>query len=850
MGRFSRFLRFCAILIVSFFTVDAFGAGYTCPALKKYTSCKPGYYLSLSVDGSNSCMSCPAGYYCAGGLQNKFDCDTGTAISSDGVWTSLAGAKSRSECYTSVTMRKLSNGVTGNGTLSMVNPVDGVTRTATGTSNLTVQCYYGISCKLPTVTQKSSTSVTTNNALYNPYVRYTGGWVTSASDSTGGTTTEFTFDDNNTTRILFPAHTSAPIAVTLSPQKNGDTSGIAGTVTIYSKYGTGIYLDSAATSYLMSSSQNPITVPTRAGYVFNGYYTATNAGGTQMINASGYYIGSGSTITGNVTWYAHWLPCAAGYYCPAGSTSTTAYDCDTGTTTPNTNNLWSSAAAASSRNQCFRNVTLNWGSATGATLTWVDGCGNSHTWTPSSSSQSVDVCCKYQVGCVFPDTSGLSRDQFKVLGGWYTFIPVPNSNRVSGAITNIKYVTSTSSNAVYYPAMRRPITITLNRQGGSSSGTTAIYSVFGDAVYLDSGMTQTMTETTNPITRPQRGGYVFSGYYTEESCGGTERIDAEGKITSDFSSTYSSNVTLYACWTPCSAGYYCPAGSTSVTENPCPENWTSDAGAFGISRCYRDIILDSNGMTWRDLGTVGQRTYIVYYNTEVSFIPSAVLVQDGFTATGYWSTTKPNPQGAYDTTPQYTDDEFLYVSTDEEPLTFYALKEGVEVQALILPDIFDGSEVVVTCGQFSGKCILPTFAQTGWAQLTGVKLAGWQLAYSGGFDISDYSGRVFAPGEDVSTLALVTEPYTMEFVPVTQDTSCAAGYYAAGASCKPCEPGYWCYNNSKNVCPLGMTSDSLCSAQNNCYYRVTAGNYWNNDNKMILPCPPGYYCSGNYKVSY
>lgn len=81
-----------------------------------------------------------------------------------------------------------------------------------------------------------------------------------------------------------------------------------GTQKVYSKYNNGIFLDSEYNNK-MGTSSNPITLPTKTGYKFGGYYTETNGKGTLMINASGYrtssfvstnYPNSGTTL------YAKW----------------------------------------------------------------------------------------------------------------------------------------------------------------------------------------------------------------------------------------------------------------------------------------------------------------------------------------------------------------------------------------------------------------------------------------------------------------------------------------------------------------------------------------------------------------
>ena len=92
------------------------------------------------------------------------------------------------------------------------------------------------------------------------------------------------------------------LSITLD-KNGGDTQG---TETIYEKYNTGYYTNSACTTQ-MTTSSNAITQPTRVGYTFAGYYTAAT-GGTQYIDGTGKLTSSASTtnFADNGTLYAHW----------------------------------------------------------------------------------------------------------------------------------------------------------------------------------------------------------------------------------------------------------------------------------------------------------------------------------------------------------------------------------------------------------------------------------------------------------------------------------------------------------------------------------------------------------------
>ena len=109
-------------------------------------------------------------------------------------------------------------------------------------------------------------------------------------------------------------------------------------------------------------------------------------------------------------------------------------------------------------------------------------------------------------------------------------------------------------------------TISLNNNGASTAGTSAIYQRYATGIYLDSAGSDTkiMSSTSNPISVPSKPTYrihyknkevstaefspKFNGYFTASSSG-TQLINSSGYITSNFTNTYfSSNATLYARW--------------------------------------------------------------------------------------------------------------------------------------------------------------------------------------------------------------------------------------------------------------------------------------------------------------
>ena len=112
-------------------------------------------------------------------------------------------------------------------------------------------------------------------------------------------------------------------------------------------------------------------------------------------------------------------------------------------------------------------------------------------------------------------------------------------------------LTSTASEIITLYAQWTPkvYMMTLNNRSATLAGTSAVYLKYNEGVYLESACVTKLTTTQNKIMIPTKTGYKFDGYYTS-STSGTQLIDANGKITSNFTPTlYTAAKTLYAHWT-------------------------------------------------------------------------------------------------------------------------------------------------------------------------------------------------------------------------------------------------------------------------------------------------------------
>lgn len=94
---------------------------------------------------------------------------------------------------------------------------------------------------------------------------------------------------------------------TLTITLDNQSATTPGTTTIYEKYSRGYYLDNSLEN-LMTTSTNGITIPTKTGFIFGGYYTGTNGSGTQYIDSTGQLTSSADNthfiINGSL--YAKW----------------------------------------------------------------------------------------------------------------------------------------------------------------------------------------------------------------------------------------------------------------------------------------------------------------------------------------------------------------------------------------------------------------------------------------------------------------------------------------------------------------------------------------------------------------
>ncbi len=279
-----------------------------------------------------------------------------------------------------------------------------------------------------------------------------------------------------------------------------------------------------------------ITVPTRTGYIFQGYYAQPNGIGSQYYNSNGENI-IVWPFAQNGTVYAYWKPITYiiqyhGNGATAGGTygSEHTYDVEQKL---NTNGF-------SLTHTVFYQDCLDNGSTS---VTWVEALGTKHTtangtfagWstTPNGSvvytnGQSVKnlastqgavvpLYAKWNVGTV--TLPKVTREGY-IFQGWNTAPDGTGTSYAQGGT-----YTPAGDDYLYGIWKAGSYTVTLKANGGSVSPTSK-------AVTFDG--------TYGELPIPTRAGYEFVGWYTGASTG--------AEVTSGTSMTTPANHTIYAHW--------------------------------------------------------------------------------------------------------------------------------------------------------------------------------------------------------------------------------------------------------------------------------------------------------------
>ena len=395
------------------------------------------------------------------------------------------------------------------------------------------------------VTSASSVTITDSQTLYARWSAKTFSVAFSAGSGTVTPTSKtVTFDgtygDLPTPELAGYTFNGWYTSSSYTTQVTSDTKvSITANQTLYAKYTANQYtvtfnanggsVSTTSKKVTYDSTYGDLPTPTRTGYTFAGWYTATSSG-TQVL------ADTKVTITDAQTLYAIWT-----------ANENTAY----------TVNHWQQKVGGTASSQNSTNYTLaNTDSLTGTTAASVTPAVKSYTGFTAPSKQTVTIKADgstvvnyYYTRNSYTVTVNKSTGVASVTGAGtyeygasvtigYTISTGYTYSSISGDYTTKTFTMPAKNTTVKVNATANKYTVTADANGGTIPTTTG-WTKASDSKTATKSVTYASTYGTMP--EPTRTGYTFAGWYTAAS-GGT-------KVTSTTSVTTTSNQTLYAKWT-------------------------------------------------------------------------------------------------------------------------------------------------------------------------------------------------------------------------------------------------------------------------------------------------------------
>jgi uncharacterized repeat protein (TIGR02543 family) len=309
---------------------------------------------------------------------------------------------------------------------------------------------------------------------------------------------------------------AAPFVVTLDQE-----GGSGGTESVTATYG---------------SAMPSITVPTRTGYTFGGYYTSSGGGGTQ------YYTASGASArtwdkTSATTLYAKWTAVSTTYTVTldqqGGSGGTSSVTATYGSAMPSITvptrtgytfgGYWTGKNGSGTQYYTASGASARTWDKTSATTLYAKWTAKTYTVTldqQSGSGGTASVTATY--GNAMPTITVPTRTGY-TFGGYYTSSGGGGTQYYTASGASARTWDKTSATTLYAKWTANTYTVTFDPNGGSVSETAR--EVSGGAA-------------AGELPSPVRTGYIFAGWWTA-AVGGT-KISASTVVTSD--------VTYYAQW--------------------------------------------------------------------------------------------------------------------------------------------------------------------------------------------------------------------------------------------------------------------------------------------------------------
>jgi len=244
-----------------------------------------------------------------------------------------------------------------------------------------------------------------------------------------------------------------------------------------------------------------ITLPTKTGYTFGGYYTGTDGTGTQ------YYTSTGASarnydISGSTTLFALWTPNTYSVTLNTNdgtinSGNVTEYTYNTGATLPTDVTRTGYTFAG-----WYADSDFSGSAVTEISATDIDAKTYYAKWTANTYSVTLNTnggtiisgnvtSYTYNTGANLP--TNVTRTGY-TFAGWY------ESSAFSGSVVTQITATDIGAKTYYAKWTTNTYTVTINPNGGSYNGSTANSAVSGSY------------GTTTTVADPTREGYTFAGW--------------------------------------------------------------------------------------------------------------------------------------------------------------------------------------------------------------------------------------------------------------------------------------------------------------------------------------------------
>ncbi len=357
----------------------------------------------------------------------------------------------------------------------------------------------------------------------------------------------------------------------------------AGTGYVYYKFDTNAYYSDSE----LSSSITTITVPSRTGYTFGGYYTQANGGGTQYISNSGEIINNlYASVYENTTLYASWV--ANSYTVifkknadkASGSMDNQPFTYDVAEQLSVNKFVyngysflgWSKSSTATTPDYTDCQSVKNLVASGTITLYAVWSANKITIKLDNQSATSAGQACvyyKFDTNTYYSDancTTAITKittptKNGYTFGGYYTQTNGGGIRYISdsGVITNNLYASVYANTTLYASWVAKTIKISLSNNNALQHGTSILYYIFNaNRYYSDANCTTAITK----ITIPTKNGYTFGGYFTANNGSGIQYILSDGTISTQIKSddnviiqstlydkVYEDTI-LYAYWQP------------------------------------------------------------------------------------------------------------------------------------------------------------------------------------------------------------------------------------------------------------------------------------------------------------